>query len=366
MAKARSVPAALDLGPNAGTDSDSSQRWDKSSRRGDALPVSPLQALLVGMPDIRALSDIKTDDDAWSLASAAHQMETQGSMVMGFALNHLRASLPPRSFSAGLAERRIPRSSAYRAIEFFDLSQRLGQIGIVPALGQLGVIKALALKEWDDGELKEFAEGRTVHGLTIDQAIDMPTREFETAVKESRQSDAERAKLRKAKDTLETKLEARDAELKRIKERALHRLNRVDLPEFAVIAREEATALTEQMDAALDGLTSLLHDNLLAPHDDVADEYTHRAAAAGTYYHSLRAIWARAQGLLQDIESHFDGKVTGFATFDHQLKPAEVDAYQHARQQIVGKLKLQAENREAKRENAKGGRGRPRTIKAEA
>lgn len=338
----------------------------RTAPAGELAPASPLQALLVSMPDIRSLSDIKTDDDAWTLASAAHQMETQGSMVMGFALSHLRASLPPRSFSAGLAERRIPRSSAYRAIEFFDLSQRLGQIGIVPALGQLGVIKALALKEWDDSELKEFAEGRTVHGLTIDQAIDMPTREFETAVKESRQSDAERDKLRKARDTLETKLEAKDAELKRIKERALHRLNRVDLPEFAVVAREEATALTEQIDAALDGMTSLLHDNLLAPHDDVADEFKHRAAAAGTYYHALRAVWARAQGLLQDIESHFDGKVTGYATFDHQLKPAEIDAYQHARQQIVGKLKLQAENREAERANAKGGRGRPRKIKAEA
>ena len=143
----------------------------------------------------------------------------------------------------------------------------------------------------------------------------------------------------------------------------LHRLNRVVLPEFAVVAREEATALTEQMDAALDGLGSLLTDNLLAPHDEVADAEGHRHAAAGTFYHALRAVWARSQHLLQQIEANFPPAVTGFAKFDHQLKPAEVDAYQHARQQIVGKLKVQAENREAERANAKGGRGRPRKIK---
>ena len=97
-------------------------------------------------------------------------------------------------------------------------------------------------------------------------------------------------------------------------------------------------------------------------HDEVADAERFAAMAAGTFFHGLRAIHARTGHLLRQLAETFP-EVTDKVGFEHQLKPGELDAFKHARELVLGRIKVAASNREAERHNAKGGRGRPRDIK---
>lgn len=169
-----------------------------------------------------------------------------------------------------------------------------------------------------------------------------------------------------ARQTAELKREKAEASEKRVRELALNRFNRSDRPEFEIVAKEEAVALVDAAMLALSGCEALFRDVLLAPHDSVLNADHHKAVAAGTLYHSVKAVWARSQFLLEQLREHFGFELTDTAKFEYQLSGGSVDQSRRAFEAISGRLKLQAENREAERANAKGGRGRPRKIKAEA
>lgn len=169
-----------------------------------------------------------------------------------------------------------------------------------------------------------------------------------------------------ARQTAELKREKAEASEKRVRELALNRFNRSDRPEFEIVAKEEAVALVDAAMLALSGCEALLRDVLLAPHDSVLNADHHKAVAAGTLYHSVKAVWARSQFLLEQLREHFGFELTDTAKFEHQLSGGSVDQSRRAFEAISGRLKVQAENREAERANAKGGRGRPRKLKSEA
>lgn len=212
------------------------------------------------------------------------------------------------------------------------------------------ITKAAALSQLSSEDLAMAAETGK-----LDELLAMPKAELAKLVRKERTA---------ALDAI-TKKETAEGERDKLRHLALNRLNATGLPEFAIIAREESVALVETMIKALDALDAIYQDNLSAPHDEVADAERHAQAAAGTMYWSLMAAHSRAGLLLTQLGERFEA-ITGGVAFEHQLKPAEVDHAARTFAVITGRLKVQQQNREAVRENAKGGRGRHRKLRDEA
>lgn len=258
----------------------------------------------------------------------------------------LKERLPDGDFVQAIEARGFDRR---RVWESMQIAQWLGtqDEGRVKAFAQMPSTKALALARADQQVVEDLL---TEHGSDV---AALSVRELRLQI----------GKLEAANATLETRVERVEAERDKIKQRAMHRLVDAQLPEFCVVVREESSALTEAITVALDGLEGLFRDTLAAPHDDVPDAERHEAAAAGTFFHNLRGAWARAGLLLEQLDQHYPD-VCEKAAFNAQLGPGEAEAFKHAREQILRRIKTAADNRAAERHNAKGGRGRPRAVKA--
>ncbi len=258
----------------------------------------------------------------------------------------LKERLPDGDFVAAIEARGFDRRRVWEAMQ---IAQWIGTQPDerVRAFAQLPSTKALALARADQQVVEDLLTEKGAQDVAS-----LSVRELRSRI----------SKLESANVTLETRLERTEAERDKIKARALNRLVDTQMPEFAVVVREEAAALTETMAVSLDGLERLFADTLTAPHDDVADAERFEAMAAGTFFHALRGAWARAGALLEQLDQHYP-KPCAKAGFEAQLKPGEVDAFKHSREQILGRIKTASDNRAAERANAKGGRGRPRKIK---
>jgi hypothetical protein len=258
----------------------------------------------------------------------------------------LKERLPEGEFVSSIEARGFDRR---RVWESMQIAQWLGTQDEerVKVFAQLPSTKALALARADQAVVQDLLDehGGDVAALSV--------RELRNQI----------GKLTASNVGLELRLERVEAERDKIKARALNRLVDSQLPEFCVVVREEAAALTESITIAMDGLERLFSDTLIAAHDDVPDAERFEHMAAGTFFHALRGAWSRAGALLETLDQHYPAACEK-AHFDAQLKPGEVDAFKHAREQVLARIKLAADNRAAERHNSKRGRGRPRSIKA--
>ena len=294
----------------------------------------------------------------WEVGVRGLQMETAGKIIAGRAFVALRDQLQPGEVAAELARRMIPRSSFYKAIEVYDLFVALPDLRVVQAFAALGITKAMAIRGWGEEDQLALASGKKVRGLTLDAAVDMPTRDFADAIREP-----ELVKASKKIATLEADKEGLQAEVKELKGALKHRYEVLKMPDFAAHARQESVALSEQMMASVTALEELLTDQL-ASKEAIHTFPEWRDRAAGTMYHSIRAAHARTQALLARMEEEFGEQVTGKIDYEHTLSDGELLIAKEALDVILKRHKTDAENREAKRQNEKGGKGRPRKIKA--
>jgi hypothetical protein len=296
----------------------------------------------------------------WAAGKRGLLMETAGKILAGRAFQELKNSLLPGQFSAELASRMIARRSAYDAIEVYEFFAALPDLHVVQALAQLGITKAMAIKAWDRKEQQALASGKAVRGITLDAAVEMSTREFDEKIR-----DPELVKADKKIATLEAAKEGLQAELKDLKGQLRHRYDSIKMPDFAAHARQEGVALGEQMMLAVTALEDLVSDRL-QDNTDAKNFPEWAQRAAGTVFHTALSVQARLQGLLQRIQDDFGKDVTGKLDFEHTLSDGELLVAKGALDIILKRHQTSAENRDAKRQNDKGGRGRPKKIKAEA
>ena len=306
----------------------------------DVVPVIGVVDVLLGIPE-QASADELTEIGLHAFNAAGYQMARAGAAFRALAKRFATNS------RAIAEEHGISHAHVQNAIQLADY---LDSRPDAEARRMLAVpyTKVLAIAKADPEVVAELlAEG----ALDGDEALSV--RELRERLKKSNAVNA----------TTATKNERLEAEIEKVKARFAHRLIAPDLPEFTYVVRQEASALTEAMTIALDGLEGLFRDTLAAPHDDVPDAERHEAAAAGTFFHNLRGAWARAGLLLEQLDQHYPD-VCDKAAFNAQLGPGEAEAFKHAREQILRRIKTAADNRAAERHNAKGGRGRPRAVKA--
>lgn len=266
--------------------------------------------------------------------------------VAGFCFKKLKQSAGKGNFHAALEEAGISEDHATRAItlaeylQSLDPDQRRRMIAVP-------YTKALACAKAEPEVVRALLDAGKLDG---DQPLSV------------RDLQKELAKEKLKNSSLALQLEGAKAREERIKARALNRLQDAQMPEFCVVAREESTALSEQISLSLDGIELLIRDNLLMPHDDVAEAEKFAEIAAGTAFHALRGLHARLGQQLGQLADHFPAVIDKVG-FEHQLKPGEVEGFKHAREMVLGRIKTAADNRAAERHNAKGGRGRPRKVK---
>lgn len=329
------------------------QRLDKSlamlpAALGEYLEQA-LGSLEIGLLDASA-------EDAWAATQRCLAMEAAGKILAGRALTHLRDTLDKRAFSAGLAERGISRSSAYYAIDVYEMFAALPDGPSVHALAQIGATKAMAFRKWAPEQISALAHGEEVNGLTLDQAADLSSRELETLTRQVLQKDAAIGRLESERTRLET-------ELRRLREdarktRSLQALE--DLPPFAREAREEAMVLSEQIMLAVELLEDVAGRCLLAEVDH-PERLRWQPAAAATMVHAVGAPLARAAHLLRRLQQAFPTETAGAPDADALLEPGEARLFLTSRDRLTGRAAEAFTARaDARANSTPGKRGRKR------
>ena len=167
-------------------------------------------------------------------------------------------------------------------------------------------------------------------------------------------------------ETLKARLEARTAQHEKLLRttREQQEAVLVHMPAFAAATRGEALAMTEKMLLCLDELVELTATNLLAERSE-PDAASFQRNAAGTLYHALMPIAARAHELLRAIDEHYGDEVTGAVRFEASLIKSEAAIYQQRRTALVDQHRNEREARVVERHNEanKRKRGRPRKVK---
>lgn len=342
---------------------------NKASERSDAVralgqlpkPVQQYLESTLGKLDGAILSgDL---DAAWQVAERSLQLETAGKILAGAAFKRLRGELAPLEFTKGLVERNIARSTAYDAISIADLFSSFPSVGVVRALGQLGPTKAMALRHLKPDEFEALAAGKPVHGLTLDAASEMSSRELQQA---ALASDHEVTTLRRKVTQLETETETAQANYDRLKAQLASQFDNLQMPIFAAEARAEVAALTEKALLCIEQLAELVSSHIVGKRSE-PDAQRFQRIVAGTLYHCLIPVGARVHDVCDQLYKSFGKEVTE-VRYEFQLKKDESKHYVRQRSAILEQAANEKHNRAVARESAdaavSGKRGRGRPLKA--
>ena len=295
-------------------------------------------------------------DQAWAAAQRGLELEAAGKILAGRALIHLRETLDKREFAAGLAERGVPRRSAYYAIDVYEMFAALPDGASVQALAQIGVTKAMTFSRWAPEQISALAHGEEVNGLTLDQAADLSSRELEALTRQTLEKDAAIGRLESEKTRLETEL---NKHRQQARAQAALRASE-DLPLFAREPREEALVASESMMQSLELIDDAVLRNLLAEVDH-PEALRWQPAAARTVAYALAPVAMRIGRLIKELRERFGDSVIGPLDSDSFLEPSEALQLMMGRQQLIKQAMELAQVRDDARANTTPGkRGRKR------
>lgn len=333
-----------------------------------ALPAAMPPAIAGFLRDAKLPIDPKTFvaiDDLDALAErfrAADRMSLAMTLWRGANLAAL-ATERAGEFSDFVRGLGMSRRQAYNYISVYNAIGQLSGPDRVQPAAQMDFSKLVELASWQPEELEAFTKGEVVHGMTLDEAASMSKRELIAREKDWSQralaADEHIADLERDRAKQKTRIETLEAERLRLSRDRSRVLAEEDLPPFALEARQESIALTDTMGFCLDNLQAVIETNLLGEikHPEAA---RWQPIAAGTAYHALAAIHARAGLLLKRLNAEFGDEITG-TNLAHALSPAEVSLALSGREQLLAAHKAAAKTREAKRENNQPGKaGRKR------
>lgn len=241
-------------------------------------------------------------------------------------------------FMAAIEKAGVSGDHVQRAMQLAGFLGRLPE-GEARKLASQPYTKVLALAKADPEVVDDL-----VQSGEIDAVGSLSVRELRERL---RKADRDQANLQTRLDTAENRARmlARQGAALQTEE---------DLPHFALIVRQEAMALTEQMGFCLDNLEAIAGEHLLqeVKHPEAAKW---QPVAASTYWHALAAVHARAQVLLRRIEGTFEGAV-GAIDLDVQLSPVEIKRHIEGRDLLLAQHQAKAKARDDARENNKPGK----------
>lgn len=301
------------------------------------------------------LTDLSVDG-LWEMSDRGEQMEMAGLLLTGLANRELSTRVDSQKLAQELRQRGKPRAKFYYAMQAVEAFEALPDQSATAALAALGPTKVRALMSWHEHERAAFASGATVRGLTIDEAAELPTREFE---KLSKPLSPEVERLATTNAKLETELskfrqQARAQAALRASE---------DLPLFAREPREEALLASEAMMQSLELIDDAVLRNLLAEVDH-PEALRWQPAAARTVAYALGPVAMRIGRLIKELRERFGDSVIGPLDADSFLEPSEALGLMMGRQQLLKQAQELAQGRDDARANSTPGkRGRKRGTK---
>jgi hypothetical protein len=273
------------------------------------------------------------------------------------------------------AEVSVLRAGAY----FLQLKQQAGHGGFLTELEKLGVSPDAAQRSMQiaryiaqlpaDQARRIAAMPRTkalplinADQEVVQQLLDEGSLDGDTPLSVRELRDR-LAKAEKDKANLETQRDTARDELKRMRDRTALRAAESHLPPFALRAREDVAAITEQMDACLDALQVTYSADLAG---EVADKHQDAANdAAGTFFHALRGIVGRSESLMRQIAETYGDTVIKATRDSFTLTKGEAQVAIDARAAMIKGLQADQYARDADRANTTPGkRGRKRNPKA--
>lgn len=296
------------------------------------------------------------EDSLWKISERGEQMEMAGRLISGLANRELATRVGSQKLAEELRARGKTRANFDFYIRAAEAFEALPDLKSVEAFAELGYTKARAALSWSPEERIAFAHGEPVRGLTIEEAVALPSREFEKRTKPV-PDDLAKAKAEAA--TLKTQLETARMERDRAVKSAKYLLAEEDMPHFALTARQEAMALTEGMSFSLDLLDDVTHQTIFKPVEH-PEANRFQPIVAATMYYALGGVLARIQAHMARLSAHFEAddaemhSALGFST-------GELKLFNDTRERIVGRLQADSKKRDAKRENDRPGKvGRKR------
>ncbi len=330
---------------------------DNSSELDVPSPLGEYLQTTLGRMDLKLAS--ATVDEAFVIAGRGLQMEMAGKIFAGRALIHLRDTMEKRSFAAGLRERGIPLRTAYDSIALYQTFASLPDSESVRALARIGTTKVGVLSRLSGNDLAALAHGDEVHGITLEQAEELSSRDLDALVKQVESPNTELSRLATTNAKLETELskfrqQARAQAALRASE---------DLPLFAREPREEALVASEAMMQSLELIDDAVLRNLLAEVDH-PEALRWQPAAARTVAYALGPVAMRIGRLIKELRERFGDSVIGPLDADSFLEPSEALGLMMGRQQLLKQAQELAQGRDDARANSTPGkRGRKRGTK---
>ncbi|MGQ0622753.1 MAG: hypothetical protein ACT4QA_23090 [Panacagrimonas sp.] len=286
-----------------------------------------------------ALLTPANEAEAWDMAVRALQISTAGAITAGYQFKRLRAQLPAGGFSAGLAERQIPRRTAYDAIEAFDLFSAFPEIELCELFAQLGLSRVRCLSALSLDEFLALAAGQEVRGITYEQAADISVRDLDAHLKEWQANhDTEANTLREQLKRAQT-----EAEVARLEATALRRQlgQEADVspsPAWYRSARREISAVCEGLSLYLAEAQRVSQELIFAAPGWGQTDCEFRTLLATLGFHQLRGLYSGLAMLLSDYERAFSGQLDDATHPLLKLDDDERMALLEHRQRIVGDI----------------------------
>lgn len=280
-------------------------------------------SILASMPDtlqryvaetIGHIDQAGVDDDAlWSIGERGLQMEMAGRLIAGRAFMDLSTRVDKLTLASELRNRAIPRSTFYSVIEVYRTVEPLPRLDAVRSFVALGHTKMRDTASWSEDERLALAQGEEVRGLTIDQAVAMPTREFQKLAK----ADDELARERQRRIDAEAALKALEKH---------HQKPAAIIPSIApelAATRDQMMFLLERMQAEVSLISQLSADKLIVEDARARPDFHDRLAVAKPVYHFLNGVIATAVQFLGELDAGLGHSVAGSLTAEYQYLDRE-------------------------------------------
>ncbi|MFZ2452604.1 MAG: hypothetical protein WAW36_19015 [Methylovulum miyakonense] len=291
----------------------------------DQLPALPpyLVEYINGVGEIKGgeLVTPDTTEPSWALVEKCFQIEAVARVIAGFELMKFKASLGHGGFVAALTERGIKKTTANDCMRVAAMFSQLNiSNSRTSGVFDLEFSKLLKIQQWDIEEAQAFCEGESVRGLTLDDAKDMSTRDFEKHINEA---NALVFKLRKEIADRNRIILGKDAELEKARTLQAH----TGQPPIVQDMRTTSTAITEQILGYLDMLEDMETTLAKGYGSGLAFEQEARTqqlrAALYPWAINLNAIRARLESIDTEARRHFAPELFPGKTDYAQLSEAE-------------------------------------------
>lgn len=298
------------------------------------------------------------DDEAalWEISARGEQMEMAGRLIAGLANRELSKRVDTGRLKREVHARGLSWANFFYSIQALESFEALPDQTSVALLSGLGWTKMRAILPWTQEERAALAQGKEVHGLTIDAAAEMPSREFEKLARRAPEVSPELAEARNRAQLAENKLLAWQEEQRRTN----RILAEVDLPLACREAIDEscvngrlllwiATTLRDTRDRTL---KTRLHDEA---------SRRHQPAAAHTFVHALSGPLLELLHLVREVAADYDIDAVSTLLKDEVPDSISAPLVIERAKQLIDATEAAASARSDKRHNdTTGRRGAPR------